>query len=88
VYPPAEAKGAALTAGCSAVADFGSAVAASGSAMDLFSQNCPAPLILDLLNGATCASQALLAAAPAGLWGKFNSVNSALLAVAGLKPAG
>jgi hypothetical protein len=86
--PSEEAAGVTLAAARSAEADVSPALTASGSARDVFAQNCPAPLILDVLNGAACTSQASLAAAPAGLGGKFNSVTSALLAVAGVKPAG
>jgi hypothetical protein len=52
------------------------------------SQNFSDLLIPVLANGATWASQVFIAAAPAGLRGMFNSVSTALLAVAGLKPGG
>jgi hypothetical protein len=58
-------------------------VAASGSgAAWAISQNFSDPLIPDLANGATCAFQVFIAAAPAGLRGMFSSDNSVLLAVA------
>jgi hypothetical protein len=64
-------------------------VAASGSGAALFiAQNFSDLLIPDLANGATCASQVFIAAAPVGLRGMFNSAKTALLAVASLKPAG
>jgi hypothetical protein len=55
---------------------------ASGSGAAGIWQNFSDRLILDLAKGATCASQAFIAAAPAGLGGKFNSDNSALDALA------
>src|SRR5579871_3491189 len=78
VTPPACRPAAALAWLMMPVSEWGTA--AWQNLLDL--------LILDLPNGATCARQVFLAAAPAGLGGKFSSFNSALLAVPTLKPAG
>jgi Na+/serine symporter len=58
-------------------------VAAPGSGAALaISQNFSDLLIADLANGATCAFQVFIAAAPVGLRGMFSSDSSLLLAVA------
>jgi hypothetical protein len=91
VCPTETANGTTPTARCPTVVAPG--VTAGISALVLATaQNLSDPLILDLLNGATCACQffiaAALAAAPAGLGGMCSSANSALPAVATLKPEG
>ncbi|MGH3396759.1 MAG: hypothetical protein ACRDPO_18920 [Streptosporangiaceae bacterium] len=88
---PTEADGLAPVARWLAVVAAGVTAGISGLASPV-AQNLSDPLILDLLNGATCACQlfvtAALAVAPTGRRGKCSSANSRLLAVAALKPDG
>jgi hypothetical protein len=74
---PTEPCGTSLAAGLAAVAAAGSGMAPLG-----ITQNFSDLLIRNRANGATCAAQVFIAAAPVGLRAKFSSDNSALLAVA------